>query len=114
MTIAIQFLFVLINIATAYYQAHRFAQGKTISHFLWAFYYCVLIAAAFYIFHNKLLCIACLVQRVPVFNTSLNLIRHKPFFYTGSASVLDRLFTGWYVVVFFLFIAALVTIQFYL
>lgn len=114
MIYAIQIIFVLYNISTAIYQAHLFALNKNIRHALWAAIYVALIVPVWFLYHNWALCAACLVLRLPVFNTALNLLRHKPFFYTGTASILDKAFTGFYPTVFFLSIAIWVALQFFI
>jgi|GEM_PF-7029926 len=115
----IQILFVVINIAVAKWQAYRFDHDqKRINHTLWALYYCALLVPVWFWQHNLALVVACGIQHLPVFNTALNLIRHKPFFYTHpedpQGSKLDKLWGKYYPVVFFLSLAALVAIQFFI
>jgi hypothetical protein len=116
MLIVIQILFLLLNIATAIYQARLFDKGKKISHFWWAVAYCAAVAGIWFWMHNWLLCVALIVQRMPVFNTSLNLARHNGLFYLGTGSALDKVMTKYnlYPIIFFLSIGGLITIQVFL
>lgn len=111
----IQLAFLAINIAEAKLQAWLFdVKNKTVDHAAWAFQYIILVAIGGLYAHSTLLGIALIIQRMPVFNTSLNLFRHKPFFYTGTASVIDRLMGKFYPLVFWLSLAAIITLQYFI
>ena len=121
MMVAIQILFLLINIAIARYQARRFdVQQKRINHTVWAVGYCILLIPVWFIYHNLALVAACGIQHLPVFNTALNLSRKvtRSIFYTHPedplGSKLDKLWGKYYPVVFFVSIALLIIIQFFI
>lgn len=125
MNIAIQIFFFAINVGLGKYQAHRFdANQKRINHTTWALAYGILAAQSWWPTHNLFLVGACFLQHLPVFNTALNFSRQQqnPFweqlFYTHPAdplgSKLDQFWGKFYPLVFFLSLAALVTIQFFI
>jgi hypothetical protein len=110
----IEISFALLNIAVAYYQARLFAAGKSINHFLWGGAFLAIACSTWFWFHSWQLIVVLLLQRLVVFNVSLNLIRHKPFFYLGTASSLDRLLSKIYIPVFIASIIAVVVLNFYI
>lgn len=121
MNVAIQILFLLINISIGKYQAYRFdVQQKRIKHWLWAVYYCLLLVPVWFLYHNWALVAACCIQHLPVFNTALNWSRKptRPIFYTHPedphGSLLDKLWGKHYPEVFFISLGLLITIQFFI
>lgn len=97
--IAIQVLFAGFNIWMAYYHAGLIKRHKPINHALWGGIYLVLSGLT--IFVNWLLFVSLLLLRLPLFNTVLNKLRDKSFFYIGKESVIDRIIKRAYPEVFF-------------
>lgn len=89
----IEILFVSYNVITAYLQAQRFKEGKTINHTLWGGIYALLVVMAG-ILDSVLMGIVGVVVRVVVFSPALNLFRKKPYFYLNFSgeSFIDRLY----------------------
>lgn len=129
--ISMQALVLVGNIVTGRYQANRFdKQQKGISHTVWAIWYTLAVIIIYlfgYGFNWKwigiLFAAALVVQRIPVFNTALNFSRRNrmPIFYTHPVwndkknnSWQDRIWGKWYPFVFFLSIAILITLQFFI
>ncbi len=104
----------MVNVAIAAYQARLFADGKTINHFVWGAAVAALACATWLWFHSWQLILALLLQRLVVFNTSLNLLRGKYFFYLGTASVLDRLLKPIYIPVYIAAVAGIVILEFFI
>lgn len=88
-------VFVLINLATANYQAQLFKKNIRINKTLWAVGYC-LLAAIPLIWNAWILTITLIVMRFIVFDPALNIERDKPFFYSNpddpEGSKLDKFF----------------------
>lgn len=121
MTILIQVLFFLINIAIARYQAYRFDKlQKRISHTMWLICYTVGTVTIYIPFKNWYLISAALLMHLPVFNTFLNYFRtpRRPFFYTHPddpyGSIADRWWSDAYPAVFFFTTISFIVIQFYI
>ena len=96
--IVILIAFVVINLATADYQARLFEKNIRINKTLWAVAYC-LLAAIPLIWNDWLLSVILVVMRFIVFDPALNLFRELPVFYSNTAdsagSKLDK-FMGKY------------------
>lgn len=80
--IIILLAFVVINIATADYQAQLFKKNIRINKTLWAAVYC-LLAAIPLIWNDWLLTIILVLMRFIVFDPAVNLFRDKAFFYSN-------------------------------
>lgn len=103
----VQMAFVLINIAIAAYQAHRFdKEQKRIKHWLWAIYYGALVTVSWPIHKDWYLIYAITSMHLWLFNPVLNYLRtpRKPFFYTNpedpQGSYIDKLWMDVYPAVF--------------
>lgn len=116
MLIAIQILFALINIGEAKFQAWWFdVKQRKIDHTVWAFQYLLLCCITFFFAHNLWLIAACLIQRLPVFNSFLNYWRipRRPLFYINPKgdSWMDRIMGKYYPVFFWLCLAGLIALN---
>jgi len=114
-----ELLFLCGNLALADYHAHRFDQQKPINHTLWAFVVGVVIFLFTYVSKwNLYFCGALVLERVWCFNPMLNLIRHKPFFYTHSEKVggswIDAKIGNWYPYIFVASLIGFLILQYYI
>lgn len=125
MNVILQIACFLLNVALGKYQAYRFdVEQRRINHTVWASLYLLVATQVFWPTHNWFVVGACWLQHLPVFNTALNFSRkvQKPFweqlFYTHPAdplgSKLDQFWGKAYPLVFFLSLAALIIIQFFI
>jgi hypothetical protein len=95
----VQLFFILSQGGLALWQAGRFAAGIAVSHTFWAAAVLAeIILLSFFSKHKWAMAAKLILERIIVFNPVLNLIRHRPFFYTNaSGSWLDgHLPHGWY------------------
>ncbi|MHA4844401.1 hypothetical protein ACX0G7_09565 [Flavitalea antarctica] len=89
----IQLLFVLINIAMAWYHAKLIRENKPIVHSLWAAGYLAAVVIATIITKDIILFVLLFVERKLVFDIALNVFRGKPPFWISetTTSVIDRI-----------------------
>lgn len=104
--LSIQIFFVILNIATAKYQAGLFAKHKKINHTLWAAGYC-LLAAIPLLWNDWALFVSLILLRMPVFNPALNHFRGNSFFYINlnpgkDGSRIDRMMGHRYELIYYI------------
>ncbi len=74
-------IFTIANIVLAYLDAHKIVKGKWIKHGINAAIYIAMVAVPYFIFHNWILVVALLVNRLIFFNIFLSLFRGKDWNY---------------------------------
>ena len=117
--IVIEILFFIVCYAIGRYQAYRFdKEQKHISHVLWAFYYCLPLAGAWFVAHNLWIIVSCGLMHIPFFNAFLNYYRtpRRALLYINAAgeSFLDRTWAKVYPFVFFGSLVAIIFLQYIL
>jgi len=85
-------LFSFINIFLARIDANKIEDGKRICHGLNGAIYGLLICSTFFITHSYLSVLGLALIRIPVFNTSLNVMRGLPATYISkyTTSLIDK------------------------
>jgi hypothetical protein len=120
-SVLIQAVYLVLNIAIAKYQAHRFdRQQKRISHTLWLTCYTATCLVIWWPYKNYYLVAALLLMHLPVFNAFLNYFRtpRRAFFYTHPedprGSKIDKLWGEAYPAVFFFVSISYIVVQFFI
>lgn len=73
------------NILMAYYHSRVIKNHKKVKHWLWGGLYFVVSVALALHFKSWVFLGCSLIQRIPIFNSALNLFRGKPLFYVSTA-----------------------------
>jgi hypothetical protein len=120
-SVLIQIVYLILNVAIAKYQAYRFDhQQKRISHTLWLIGYTATCLVIWWPYKNYYLVAALLLMHLPIFNSFLNYFRtpRRAFFYTHPedphGSKIDKLWGDAYPAVFFFVSISYIVVQFFI